>query len=155
MLARLSARMGEGAVGTCNMAPKKQVKKPSQLTTALLYIFVPITIWFLAFVDGNSQVACEMVPDQIESLLRFGIEQYIACNIWFDSIRSSGTAPHSDRSRRNPRDIAYQVDPIGAVIRKRSPVVPSLPKIVQRLEWVMHYNPAARSSKRFVATCLP
>ena len=50
MLARFSARIGAGAVGTCNMTPKKKVKKTSQLTTALLYIFIPITIWFLAFV---------------------------------------------------------------------------------------------------------
>ena len=32
------------------MAQKKKVKKTSQLTTALLYIFIPISIWFLAFV---------------------------------------------------------------------------------------------------------
>lgn len=32
------------------MAQKKKAKKTSWLKTALIYLFVPLTIWFLAFV---------------------------------------------------------------------------------------------------------
>jgi cytoskeletal protein RodZ len=42
-------RQGERRTGTVNMARKKRPKR-SWLKTLLIYIFVPLIVWFLAFV---------------------------------------------------------------------------------------------------------